>query len=837
MTSVPPLAADALCRHCDAQSLPFTTTDELPDLLEFIGQERASQAVELGVRMRHPGYNIFAFGAPGTGKLTLVRQHIEQRAAAEPVPADWCYVNNFETPARPQALRLPAGIGKQLRADMQHFTDELRTGLSSAFESEEVQARRQRLAEEFQERQSASLNELNEKARVHDLALIRTPAGLAFAPLKEGNVLPPEEFEKLPEDRQQEIKQQVDGLQDELQKVLFKMPGWERELRKRMRDLNQEITSFVLASILDDLLERFKEFPTVLAWLDTVQKDVIEHVLDLLSAERPSDSENASPMQGFLDGKASPRRYQVNLLVDASESTGAPVYYESNPTYANLVGRVEHMTQMGALTTDFMLIKPGALHRVNGGYLILDAQRVVASPYSWEGLKRALQFHQIRIESPLEQMGLMQTITLEPEPIPLDVKVVFLGEPMIYYLLSAYDPDFNELFKVSADFDDEIDRTPESELLYARLLATIARREHLRPFHATAVARLIEQSARATEDSERLTARIADIKGLMLEADHWAERAGAAVVEGAHVRQAVDSRVYRLNRVEQRMREAVLRGTLLIDTEGSRAGTINALSVVQMGKYNFGHPSRITVSVRLGGGEVIDIEREVEMGGPIHSKGVMILTSFLRTRFSPEEPLALAASITLRAELWRRRRRQRLVDRALRPALGDVRAADQAGHRRHRLGQPVGPGAGHRRRQREDRGVFRSLRRARSDGRPGRGDPGVERAASHAAPRRRRGGTGREVQHLSRDDNRRGDRGPDGASSRRAPARRRLSRRNSLPGCCGPAEATDRGAQARRGRRQPRRGGEAAGPQDARAPQAVRTETEPGARSHARPSA
>ncbi len=646
MTSVAPFPPEALCRGCDADELPFATTDELPDLIEFIGQERARQAVDLGVRMRHQGYNIFAYGAPGTGKLSLVSRSVARQAAAEPPPDDWCYVNNFEMPARPRALRLPAGVGKQLRTDMQRFTQELRTGLSSAFESEEVQARRQRLAEEFQERQAASLNELNDQARAEGLALIRTPSGLAFAPLKEGNVLPPEEFEKLPEEEQEAIKQRVDSLQDELQKVVFKIPGWERELRRRMRDLHQEITLFVLQSVMGDLTERYAEHAEVAAWLQTVRDDVVEHVLELISAgERQASGDGPSPMQGFLDAKATPRRYEVNLLVDASEAKGAPVLYESNPTFLNLIGRVEHIAQMGALTTDFMLIKPGALHRANGGYLLLDAQRLLTASNAWEALKRALHFRQIRIESPLEQLGLTSTISLEPEPIPLTVKVILMGEPVLYYLLSAYDPDFNELFKVSADFDDELERTPENELLVARLVATIARRDGLRAFDRSAVARLIEQSARETDDASRLNARISDLKGLMQEADHWAGEASGAVVMGEHVQQALASRIFRLNRMEQRMREAVLRGELLIDSEGEKVGQINALSVVQMGKYQFGHPSRITASVRLGSGEVIDIEREVEMGGPIHSKGVLILSNYLRARYSPEEPLSLAASL------------------------------------------------------------------------------------------------------------------------------------------------------------------------------------------------
>lgn len=643
-TAPQPLPASALRKTTDPAALSFATTDELPDLSGFIGQERALHAVELGVRMRHQGYNIFAFGAPGTGKLSLVRTHVEEQAAIEDPPSDWCYVNRFDAPGKPRALRLPPGMGKQLRADMQHFSDELRTGLTSAFESEEVQARRQRLAEEFQERQQASLGELQEKARAAGLALLRTPNGLAFAPVREGEVIPPEEFEKLPEEDQKRLSEQVELMQQELQRALYKVPGWERELRKRMRDLHQEVTSFVLASHLDDLLEKYRPWPEVLEWLESVQPDVIDHVLELFSEDGKS-GDGPSPMQGFLDGRGSPRRYQVNLLVDSEGAKGASVIYESNPTYGNLIGRIEHQAQMGMLTTDHTLIKAGCLHRANGGYLLLDAQRVLTSPYSWEALKRALQFGQVRIESPLEMLSTTATISLEPEPIPLRIKVVLLGEPTVYYTLSSLDPDFNELFKVSADFEDELDRTPQSETLYSHLVATIARRDGLRPFTREAVARLIDESARLAEDSERLTARIADLQGLMQEANHWAGEAKSAQVNAAHVQQAVDSRVFRLNRVEVRMREQVLRGSLFIDTTGERVGQVNALSVVQLGKHSFGIVSRITATVRLGSGEVVDIEREVEMGGPIHSKGVLILSSYLRARYTPDEPLSLAATL------------------------------------------------------------------------------------------------------------------------------------------------------------------------------------------------
>ncbi len=643
MTPVQSLTPEQLFRRCDLSASGFTSTAELESLQEFIGQERASQSIDLAIRMRRRGYNMFALGSAGTGKLSLVRKRVEQRAAGEPAPSDWCYVNNFDQPSRPGVLRLPAGLGRAFRSHMQRFTDDLRTGLSAAFESEEVQVRRQRLAEEVQEQQQASLTELQDKARTRNLALLRTPAGLAFAPLRDGNVLPPEEFDKLPADEQKRITNEVETLQQELQRVLYKVPGWERELRQRMRGLHEEVTGFVLNDLMDELVKSYQEFPQVLAYLEAVRKDVIAHVFDLLGEGKPAESEPSSAQ--LLDGKAPIRRYQVNLLVDSSESGGAPVIYESNPTYLNLIGRVEQFVQMGALVTDFMLIKPGCLHRANGGYLILDALRVLTTPYAWEGLKRALQFGQIRIESPLEMLSLTTTVSLEPEPIPLDVKVVLLGDRTLYYLLSLHDADFNELFKISADFEDELERTPESELLYARVIAEIVRKEELRPFERGAVERLIEHSARMVADSERLTTQLRAIVDVMQQADYWAGEQAATAISAGHVQQAIDAHNHRLSRIEEKMRDEVLRKTLFIATDGETAGQINALSVVQIGNYAFGHPSRITASIRLGRGEVVDIEREVQMGGPIHSKGVLILSSFLRSRYEMERPLSLAASL------------------------------------------------------------------------------------------------------------------------------------------------------------------------------------------------
>jgi len=603
-------------------------------------------AIRFGVKMNRQGYNIFALGPAGLGKHTLVRRTVEERAAQEPSPPDWCYVNNFDQPYRPSVLKLPCGKGREFKRDMEHLVEDMQTALSAAFESEEYQSRRRTLDSEFQEQQQATLTDLQDDARRRNLALLRTPSGLAFAPLKNGEVLPPDEYEKLPEEEQQRIQADVEVMQEELQRVLSKAPRWEREMRNRLRELNREVAAVVLNDLIEEMSGKYSDTPGVIAYLDAVRRDVNDHLGDFLAAgeKKHQASDGDSPI-AFVDSISPLRRYQVNLLVDSADVTGAPVIYESNPTYTNLTGRVEQMAQMGALVTDFMLIKPGTLHRANGGYLILDALKVLLNPYAWEGLKRSLEFGELRIESALQMLSLASTVSLEPEPVPLDVKVVLLGDRMLYYLLSQADPDFNELFKVTADFADEVERTPETQQSYAELIATVVRNEKLRHLDRYAVGTVLDHAARLVSDSERLTAQLQAIVDLLQEANYWADENGSNLITAEHVRQAIDAQVFRLDRVARLMQDEVLRKTILIETEGAVVGQINGLSVLQLGNYAFGQPSRISASVRMGRGDVVNIEREVNMSGPIHSKGVLILSSFLHSRYALNQPLSLSASL------------------------------------------------------------------------------------------------------------------------------------------------------------------------------------------------
>lgn len=640
------LPPDALYRRCDLAPLAFATTDELPDLDGVVAQERAVEAVRFAIGVRRAGYNLFALGPPGSGKESVVRQFLERRAAEEAPASDWCYVYNFAQPHRPRALSLPAGYGARLRDAMVHLVEDLRGGIRSAFESDEYRVQRQAIEAEVKEQQEKAFNEIQEAAKEREIAVVRTPGGLAFAPMRDGEVISPEDFQKLSEADRKRVEEEIAAFQERLQTFLHQVPQWERESRKRVDTLNHEVSLFVAGPLIEGLIRRFEGVDGVKEYLETVRDDVVDHVEELQkSGEGEGPAMALLPLPGLAATTPFLRRYQVNCLVEHDGSDGAPVVYEDNPTFQNLVGRVEHMAQMGALITDFNLIKAGSLHRANGGYLLLDARKLLTQPYAWEGLKRALRQERVEIESLGEMLSIVATVSLEPEPIPLRAKVVLFGDPYLYYLLCHLDPEFGELFKVAADFDDRMVRSHEGEALYARLIATLVRRDGLRPMDAAAVARVIEESARRVADAERLSVRMAGVVDLLREADYWAGEAGHGTTTRDDVQAAIDAATHRADRLRARLLEETERGTLLIDTSGTAVGQVNGLSVIQLGTFAFGRPSRITARVRLGEGEVVDIEREVELGGPLHSKGVLILAGFLGGRYVTGRPLSLHATL------------------------------------------------------------------------------------------------------------------------------------------------------------------------------------------------
>jgi predicted ATP-dependent protease len=639
---LPPLALEFRQLHhaCDPAQFGFQTTAELETLSELIGQTRATEAVRFGAGIRREGYNIFVLGPAGVGKRSMVGQFLAKKAEAEPKSSDWCYLNNFSQPHKPQAIRLPSGKGAELQHHMAQLVDYLRAAIPALFDSEEYRAKAEAIQDEFTKRQESALKELGDDAVKQQIVLLRTPGGFAFAPTRNQEVIAPDEYEKLPQEEKDRIRRVIAELQERLEKILGHIPQWMKERGEQIKQLNRETTRAVVAHAMDELRSRFSDLPEIRTYLDLVQQDMIENADDFRNEE---ESANLSGL--MVVTRKTFHRYQVNVLVSNGEHGGAPIVSEDNPTYSNLIGRVEHIAQLGALVTDFTLIKPGALHRANGGYLLLDVRKVLVQPFAWDALKRALQAREIRIESLGQMYSLVSTVSLEPEPMPLDVKIVLFGDRLFYYLLQQYDPDFSELFKVAADFEDRIERSAETHLLYARLIATLCAKEKLLPLDCSAVARVIEHSARLVGDAQRLSTHMRSIADLLQEADFWAREAGLAVATASNVQQAIDAQIRRQDRLRTQLHEAILRDTLLIDTQGAVVGQINGLSVLELGDFAFAQPTRITATTRLGQGEIVNIEREVKLSGAIHSKGVLILVSFLAARYARNLPLSLTASL------------------------------------------------------------------------------------------------------------------------------------------------------------------------------------------------
>lgn len=634
-----------LRQRTDPAIFGFDTTEELEPITNLIGQERALSAIRFGAEIAQPSFNLFVLGPPGSGKTTAVRAFLEEKAKQGEPPPDWVYVNNFETPHKPRAISLPQGRATLLSQGMVGVIDELRAAIPAMFESEEYQGRHRAIDEQVRGSQEEAFGALNKRAEAENIAILRTPLGFAMAPAKDGKVIKPEVFNELPEAERQSIQEKIEDLQKQLEVIIQQVPRLEKERRKQIRELNEEMAEVAVRQALTEIEAAFEDLPDILVYLKDVEVDLISNVSHFLADGDEGGEIVAQPLDSARDARF--RRYLVNVIISGGEdgSTGAPILEESNPNLGNLIGRVEHLSQMGALVTDFLLIKPGALHKANGGYLLLDARKVLLQPFAWEALKRALKAGTITIESPGDQLGLVSTVSLEPDPIPLRVKTVLLGDRTLYYLLSALDPEFSRLFKVAADFDDTMDHTEKNIEIFARQVASIVAKYGLSPVDAGGVARTIDEGARLAHDSEKLTLRIEAIVDILSEADYWASQVGRKIITAQDVAHAVKEQIFRSDRLREKSQESIIREIMLVDTEGSHVGQINGLSVLSLGNFAFGRPSRITARVRMGTGRLIDIEREVELGGPIHSKGVMILRGFLEGRYAHDVPLSLSASL------------------------------------------------------------------------------------------------------------------------------------------------------------------------------------------------
>ena len=644
---IKPLTVEQLRRICDPGDFDFTSTADLPPLEVVVGQERAVKAVSFGIDIESPGYHMYALGPPGTGKSTTIKKFLTRKSAEQSVPEDWLYVNNFEDSDRPKALSLPAGMGCEFADDMDRLVSDLETEIPNAFESEEYEKEQEKIQQKFQQQRQEEFKQLEKGARERDFRLLQTPRGIVLAPVVDGEVISNEQFSKLEPGRREEIESRQNQLQQEMHETLRKIQDLQQEAKDEIRELDQQVVGYAVEHLINQIKEKFADYEKVVDFLESIREDLLKNVDAIKEARQREQAKEQMPFLPIQQqGQPSFDKYRANLIVDHCDTKGAPLVLESNPTYANLLGRVEHQAQFGALVTNFQMIKAGALHRANGGYLMVDAAEILTKPLAWESLKRALKDHEIKIESLYQAMGAISTRTLEPEPIPLDIKVVVTGNPSIYYLLYNLDEDFQELFKVKADFGLQMDWTDEALGQYAQFVSSIVVEDKLKHFSPSGVAKVVEQSARLAGDQRKLATKFGEIVDLIRESSYWASQNGNDHVQGQDVKKAVDEQIYRANRLEERIQEMIEDEVILIDTDGKTPGQVNGISVLPLGDYAFGKPSRITARTYVGKAGVVNIDRETELGGRIHNKGVMILGGYLGGKFAQDYPLAFSASIT-----------------------------------------------------------------------------------------------------------------------------------------------------------------------------------------------
>ena len=641
---MPELSAESLRNVCDGSCLDFETTAELPPLQSIIGQKRAIQALEFGLEIEEKGFNIFAAGPSGTGKTTAISAFLEERARLKETPPDWCYVNDFKNPNRPLALQLPPGRGRELQRDMRILVDEAKRDLTRAFESEEYDQRREELLQVLRRERDSSFNDLNVRARDKGFLLQATPVGLALVPHRDSKPMTDDEVSSLTPVDRDSLGRSREELEADLKQVINKVRGTEREVNDRAHQMDQEVVQYSIGFLVDELKEKYDSMTNVVSYLEEVKKDIVDNV-DLFRA-KPQDPQAPAGAPPPWSQDHTLRRYDVNVLVDNSGLQGAPVVLEFNPTHNNLFGLVEREAQFGALQVDFTMIRQGTLHKANGGFLILRVEELLRNAFSWEGLKRSLKEGKIIMEEVADRMGFIGTKGVIPEPIPLNVNTILLGNSMLHHTLYMYAPDFLELFKVKADFDSQMERTDENIRDYAAFVCTLCFKENLLQMDKGGVSKIVEHSSRMADDQTKLSTRFAEIGDIIREASYWAKKDDAPCIRGEHVTRSVEEKVYRSDLVRERITEVIRRGILAIDTEGEVVGQVNGLAVVGLGDFSFGRPGRITVSIAPGRDGLMDIERESRLGGRLHTKGVMILGGYVADRYAQDIPLSLAARLT-----------------------------------------------------------------------------------------------------------------------------------------------------------------------------------------------
>jgi len=650
MTDLKTLSPDELTHICDPDCLGFESTADIAPVQGTVGQERAVSAVNFGLDIRTYGFNIYVAGKPGTGRNSSVLAHVNAKAKDEPSPNDWCYINNFSDPYHPKAIGVASGKGPELSEDMEEFIKIAREELPRAFESENYSKRKSEIMDEIQRRRETLLAELQKEAADLGFSIEATPVGIASVPLTpDGRAYNRDEYDALSDERKQDIKQRGQKLQESTNQFVSRSRALEKEAQDKVRELDREIALFAVGHLLEALRAKYQacngfgDCLAILDYLNEVENDIVEHLDDFRSQEKKVQPGMPPAFEEMAESVY--ERYKVNVFITHKDHDGAPVIRENNPTFNNLLGKIEYKSRFGFVSTDHNMIKSGAVHKANGGYLIVQALDVLLNPFSWDGLKRVLRSHEAAPENLIDQYGLMSVATIKPQPIPLDMKVVMVGSPYIYYLLYYLDDEFRKFFKVKADFDIEMTRDDMHVAQYAAFVADCTKTLNLKPFHKGAVAKIVDYGSRLIEDKGRLSTRFIDISDIASEASYWAQQASSEMVMSEHVEKAMEQKEYRSRMIEDKVQSLIDEGVIMIDAADSIVGQINGLSIYDLGDLSFGRPSRITARVAAGRGKIVDIQRESEMGGPIHSKGVMILTGYLEGMYATDKPIAAYSTI------------------------------------------------------------------------------------------------------------------------------------------------------------------------------------------------
>ncbi|OGS45840.1 MAG: hypothetical protein A2539_05575 [Elusimicrobia bacterium RIFOXYD2_FULL_34_15] len=630
-----------LINVCNPDLFNFETTKDLSIKEELIGQERALRSVDFGISIKSEGYNIYVSGISGTGRKTMVMKELKQIAEAESVPEDICYLYNFEKKDEPKAIKIPAGIGCQFQKDMEDLIIDIESEIKKIFSSEEYEKNRKQIITKFEQQKDALFHEVEEIAKQKGLTLEQTPFGFVTIPLVNNHAANEKDFEKFSDEKKSEIKHNQKEVYDKYDEFSKKIKNLEKEAKKEIQSLDEKISIYAIGHLLDDLRKKYEKHEKIVKHLNDIQQDIIKN-LDIFKKEEEQPSLSFLPTLSLREVL---NKYKVNLLVDNCNTKGAPIVYVDNPTYHNIMGKVEYKAMFGVLLTDFLMIKPGTSHIANGGYMVIEAMEIFKNPFAWDTLKRIMKNNQIKIEDISEKYGLLSASGLKPEPIQVNFKVIIIGDPQIYHILNIYDNEFSKLFKVKVDFDTNIKRNDSSVLQYANYIANKCREENLLPFTKYAVANMVELGSRFTEHKGKLTTRFLKITDMLREANYWAKKTGSKVIDSEHVKRAIGEKIFRSNMIEEKIGEFIEENTLFIDVKGSVVGQINGISVLDIGDYAFGKPSRITATTFFGKGEITNIEREVKLSGKIHSKGILILHGYLAEKFGQNVPLSFSASI------------------------------------------------------------------------------------------------------------------------------------------------------------------------------------------------